>query len=351
MKSVNKISRNGRLRGILLFLIGFVLFLILFMVDVSTGSSELGFRQILNILSGTGSDDYRDILFDFRFPRAITAVLSGIALSISGLQMQSIFRNPLAGPYVLGISSGASLGVAILILGFTGGVGSGFILNAGNWALVMAAWIGSGLVLMLIMAVSVRVKDIMTVLILGIMLASAISALISIMQYLSSESMLKAFVIWTMGSLGNLSWIQIRVLALCISAGLLISLFTIKRLDALLLGEEYAMSLGLNIRTTRIVVFLSTCILAGSIAAFCGPIAFIGIAVPHITRLLFKRSSHKTLLPGSIIVGAIMMLAGDIISQLPGSDRILPINSVTALIGIPVIVWIVIRKNRLISVS
>jgi iron complex transport system permease protein len=338
-------------RTVLVFVAALLVFIILFIIDISTGTSVVGFKEIFNILTGGDGSDYINILTDFRLPRAITAVLAGIALSISGLQMQTVFRNPLAGPYVLGISSGASLGVAILILGFSGGVGVALISAAGNWAIVIAAWIGSGLVLLLIMIVSSRVRDIMTVLILGIMLASAISAVISIMQYLSSESMLKAFVVWTMGSLGNLSWIQIRVLLISIAAGTILSIITVKRLDALVLGEDYARSMGLNVKISRFLVFLSTCILAGSIAAFCGPIAFIGITVPHITRLLLKKSSHKLLLPATILIGANVLLASDIISQLPGSDRILPINSVTALIGIPVIIWIIIRKSRLISIG
>jgi len=195
------------------------------------------------------------------------------------------------------------------------------------------------------------VRDIMTVLILGIMFASAISAVVSILQYFSNESMLKAFVIWTMGSLGNLSWEQLVVLVISVITGIILGVITIKPLDALLLGEDYATTLGLRIRPSRLLVFLSTSILAGSVTAFCGPVAFIGIAVPHITRLIFKRSSHRFLLPGSLLIGAIILLAGDIVCQLPGSDRILPINSVTALIGIPVLVWVIVRKNKLIAVA
>ncbi|MEZ5000396.1 MAG: iron chelate uptake ABC transporter family permease subunit [Bacteroidales bacterium] len=226
-----------------------------------------------------------------------------------------------------------------------------YLAGLGNWAIAAAAWFGSALVLLLIMVVSVRVRDIMTVLIMGIMFASAISAVVSIMQYFSSESMLKSFVIWTMGSLGNLSWPQIKVLGLSVTAGLTLGVAAIKKLDAMVLGEDYAMSVGLNIIPTRVIVFISTSILAGSVTAFCGPIAFIGIAVPHIARIIFRQSSHRVLLPGTMLTGAIILLCGDIISQLPGSDRILPINSVTALIGIPILIWIIVRRNSFISVS
>jgi len=278
-------------------------------------------------------------------------LIAGMALSVSGLQMQTVFRNPLAGPYVLGISSGASLGVAILILGLSSVISVNISMVFNSWAIVGAAWLGSGLVLVLIMIVSVRVRDIMTVLILGIMFASAVSAIVSIMQYFSDESMLKSFVIWTMGSLGNLSWQQLNILIICVIAGLFLSINTTKMLNALLLGEEHARSLGLRLRTARILIFLSTSILAGSVTAFCGPLAFIGIAVPHICRLVFATSSHNYLIPGTILVGSIALLTSDIISQLPGSGKILPVNSVTALIGIPVLIWIIIRRNKFIRLS
>jgi len=346
------IERRGakRTNGLKFLILSFLL-IIFFILDLVTGSVDIPFREVINVLAGKSGSAFETIVMDFRLPRAITAVIAGMALSVSGLQMQTVFRNPLAGPYVLGISSGASLGVALLILGFSSVFQFNAIFFAGNWALVAAAWTGSALVLILILFVSSRVRDIMTVLILGIMFASAISAVVSILQYFSNESMLKAFVIWTMGSLGNLSWEQLVVLVISVITGIILGVITIKPLDALLLGEDYATTLGLRIRPSRLLVFLSTSILAGSVTAFCGPVAFIGIAVPHITRLIFKRSSHRFLLPGSLLIGAIILLAGDIVCQLPGSDRILPINSVTALIGIPVLVWVIVRKNKLIAVA
>jgi iron complex transport system permease protein len=337
-------------RSYIFMMLGIAL-VVLFVVDLLTGSVSVSLRDLLGAVAGDAETEVINILHDFRLPRALTAVLAGMALSVSGLQMQTVFRNPLAGPYVLGISSGASLGVAILILGLSSVMSVNISMTFNSWAIVGAAWIGSGLVLLLIMTVSLRLRDIMTVLILGIMFASAVSAIVSIMQYFSNESMLKSFVIWTMGSLGNLSWQQLNILIISIIAGLSVSMLTIKMLNALLLGEDHARSMGLKIRTARILIFLSTSILAGSVTAFCGPLAFIGIAVPHICRLIFYTSSHEYLIPGTMLCGSIALLASDIISQLPGSGRILPVNSVTALIGIPVLIWIIVRRNKFISLS
>jgi iron complex transport system permease protein len=282
----------------------------------------------------------------FRLPKAITSLLVGIALSISGLQMQTLFRNPMAGPYVLGLSSGASLGVAFVILGFSSNLTPDSIRGFGNWAIAAASWAGAGSVMILVMIISSRVKNIMTVLILGIMLASAISAVVSIMQYFSNETMLKTYIIWTMGSLGNLTSSQLNVMILSVAAGIILSLISVKMLNALLLGEEYARSIGLDIKLSRIIIMAGTSILAGTITAFCGPIGFIGIAVPHLARIIFRTSDHKILIPATILTGAVIMLVSDMISQLPGSDNVLPVNSVTALIGIPVVIWVILRDQK-----
>ncbi|MGM0667099.1 MAG: iron chelate uptake ABC transporter family permease subunit [Bacteroidota bacterium] len=337
-------------RSYLFIFLGIVL-VFLFIVDLLTGPVNIAPGDLVKALAGSLDESTQRILLDFRLPRALTALLAGMALSLSGLQMQTVFQNPLAGPYVLGISSGASLGVAILVLGLSSVISVNISLLFNSWAIVAAAWLGSGLVLLLIMIVSVRVRDIMTVLILGIMFASAVSAIVSIMQYFSNESMLKSFVIWTMGSLGNLSWKQLNVLMISILAGLALSVGTTKNLNALLLGEEHAHSLGLSVKSSRLLIFISTSILAGSVTAFCGPIAFIGIAVPHICRLIFATSSHNYLIPGTILLGGIVLLASDILSQLPGSGKILPVNSVTALIGIPVLIWIIVGRNKFIRLS
>jgi len=320
--------------------------IILFILDLFLGSVSLEVRDVLKVLSGDSANVAGSIILDFRLPKALTALLVGVALSLSGLQMQTLFRNPLAGPYVLGVSSGASLGVALVILGFSSGISFLNLQQTGNWILVISAWLGSGIVMLLILFISVRVRDIMTILILGMMLASGLSAVVSIMQYFSNETMLKAYVIWTMGSLGNLSPGQLKILTLSVIAGSLLTILSVKILNALLIGENYAGSMGLNIKWSRVLIFTCTTILAGSVTAFCGPIGFIGIAVPHIVRNLFKTSDHSVLVPGTILCGAIIMILSDIVSQLPGSEIVLPVNSVTSLIGIPVVIWVIVKNKN-----
>ena len=330
-----------------------LLLVLLFLASLLTGPVSIPLKQIYGLLKegDAGNYIYRTILVEFRLPKALTAVLAGAALSVSGLQMQTIFRNPLAGPYVLGISSGAGLGVAIVVLGF-GSVFSGQEINyLANWIQISAAWIGSAVVLLVILIVSMKVKDIMTILILGILFGGAASAIVNILQYFSQHTMLKTFVIWSMGNLGSLSIKQLYVLIPCIIAGLVMSFLLVKQLNLLLLGETYARSMGMNIRVSRILVFISTSILAGSITAFCGPIGFIGIAVPHVVRLMFNTANHRILIPGTVIMGAVVLLGGDIISTMPRNDVILPINSVTALMGIPVVIWLVVKNRRLSTVS
>jgi iron complex transport system permease protein len=326
---------------------GLVLLLILFLIlDIFFGSVSIDPSQIVKAVFVHTGSNFETIILKFRLPKAITALTVGIALSLSGLQMQTIFRNPMAGPDVLGISSGASLGVAFVILGFSAHLSPENISGLGNWVLVVASWAGAGAVMFLIMIISARVKEIMTILILGIMLSAGISAIVTIMQYFSSESMLKAYVIWTMGSLGNLTESQLSVLLISVSAGLILSLVSIKMMNALLIGENYARSIGLNIKLARILIFSCTSILAGSVTAFCGPIGFIGIAVPHLARILFKTSDNRILVPGTVIIGGLMMLFSDIVSQLPGSESVLPVNSVTSLIGIPVVIWIILSNRK-----
>jgi iron complex transport system permease protein len=326
---------------------GLALLLILFLIlDIFFGSVSIKASDVLRAVFTDADSNSETIIFKFRLPKAITALAVGIALSLSGLQMQTVFRNPMAGPDVLGISSGASLGVAFVILGFSSGLSPESLKGFGNWLLVGASWIGAGAVMILIMVISSRVKDIMTILILGIMLSSGISAVVTIMQYFSNETLLKAYVIWTMGSLGNLTSSQLNILLICVLFGVLLSLVSSKMLNALLLGENYAGSIGLNVRHARILIFAGTSILAGSVTAFCGPIGFIGIAVPHIARILFKTSDHKILIPGTVLCGGVVMLISDIISQLPGSENVLPINSVTSLIGIPIVIWVIFRNRK-----
>lgn len=338
--------KNDKFRISILILLAFLLFL----TDLSIGSANLSFSKVLNLLFSANqyTSDWFTIHM-FRFPRAVTATIVGVALSVSGLQMQTVFRNPLAGPYVLGISSGASLGVALVVLGFSGYFAGDVFFVSGNWLLVVAAWLGSILVLLVILLVSFRVRDIMTLLILGIMFASGISAIISILQYFSGESALKAFVIWTMGSVSNVSREQIPVILAGIIPGLIFSIFAIKSSNAIQLGENHAKTLGVNIVRYRTIIFISTSLLTGTVTAFCGPIGFIGIAVPHICRMIFQTSNQGILFISSIFAGASLMLISDIISQLPGSESILPVNAVTSLLGIPIVVWIIFKKQKLIG--
>jgi iron complex transport system permease protein len=337
-----KSRRNTRLIFSSLVLL-VAIFLIL---DIFFGSVSIKASDVIKAIFTNADSNFEIIILKFRLPKAITALTVGVALSLSGLQMQTVFRNPMAGPYVLGISSGASLGVAFVILGFSSNITTVSLSGLGNWILVAASWIGAGAVMLLIMVISSKVKDIITILILGIMLSSGISAIVTIMQYFSNETMLKAYVIWTMGSLGNLTASQLNVLLISVLAGVIMSLFSSKMLNALLLGENYASSIGLNVRIARAVIFTCTSILAGSVTAFCGPIGFIGIAVPHIVRILFKTSDHKILIPGTILMGGAVMLISDIISQLPGSESVLPVNAVTSLIGIPVVIWVILRNRK-----
>jgi iron complex transport system permease protein len=342
--SVNRAITSKEQRVIFLILFGILL--CLFILDIFLGSLNIKPVDVLKAIFSGAPSDSAVIILKFRIPKALTALIVGIALSLSGLLMQTVFRNPLAGPDVMGISSGASLGVAIVVLGFSGSISHENLSPFSNWILVFASWAGAGIIMFLIIALSTRVRDIMTILILGIMLSSGISAIVTILQYFSHETMLKAYIIWTMGSLGNLGSEQLRVLIISVAIGFIMSLFAIKVLNALLIGESYAASLGVNVLWSRILIFTSASILTGSVTAFCGPVGFIGIAVPHITRILFRTSEHRILIPSTILAGGVAMLLSDIVSQLPGSDVILPINSVTSLLGIPIVIWIIMRNKN-----
>ena len=318
-----------------------MLTLLLLLADMAVGSTSIPLKELWRSLTGNGSDEsIRYIILNFRIPKAVTALLSGAALSAVGLQMQTLFRNPLAGPYVLGVSSGAGLGVALFLLGapLLGVAGHSFVRSLG---VAGAAWLGSALVLAIVMAVSRRIKDIMVILILGMMFSSGVGAIVQILQYLSKEESLKAFVIWTMGSLGDVTFDQLAVLVPSIIAGLLLAVVTIKPLNLLLFGEEYAVTMGLNIRRSRGLLFLSTTLLAGTVTAFCGPIGFIGLAMPHVTRMLFRNSDHRVLVPGTVLSGAAVLLLCDLVSKM----FTLPINAITALLGIPIVVWVVLRNK------
>lgn len=324
---------------IVLFISLCALVAVLFSIDMSVGAVNVPLADVWAALTGGDCPAATArIVLDIRLVKAVVALLAGAALSVSGLQMQTLFRNPLAGPYVLGISSGASLGVALFILGAPIIGASGFISSVG---IAGAAWIGAALVLAVIAVVGHRIKDIMVILILGMMFSSGVGALVQILQYLSREDALKSFVIWTMGSLGEVTTQQLYVLIPAVTVGLALAVLTIKPLNMLLFGEEYALTMGLDIKRSRGLLFLSTTLLAGTVTAFCGPIGFIGLAMPHVTRMIFRNSDHRILLPGTVLTGASIMLVCDIVSKL----FVLPLNAITALLGIPIVVWIVLRNK------
>ncbi len=333
-----------------ILLICLVLVLVfLTLLNISLGSIKIPFKEVAQALMGnaTSKTSWDYIIINFRLPKAITAILVGVALSISGLLMQTLFRNPLAGPYVLGLSSGASLGVAIVVLG------SGILplglskIFTSSLGLVLASGIGSSLVLLAVLLVSERLKDTMSILIVGLMFGSLTSAIVSVLSYFTTAEQLQKYTFWQMGSLGNLSWSNVSFLAIITCIGISLSFLVIKPLDALLLGERYASSLGVNFKRTRYIILFATSILAGSITAFVGPIAFIGLAVPHMAKLLFQTSNHFILFWSTSLLGAIVLLFCDIVAQLPGNDITLPINAITSIIGAPIVVWLLVRKKRI----
>lgn len=329
----------------LLFLLLCALLVVLLLLDLALGSVSITGSEMWNSLFGKSDDSiYREILLGYRLPKALTAVVAGCALSVSGLLMQTLFRNPLAGPDVLGVNAGASLGVALITM-FSSGVG-GFLLGFGSWGLVVAAVAGAVGVLLLVLLVSVRVPDLVSLLIVGVMFGYLASSVVSILQNVSSPDTLKIFVIWTFGSLSAVSWKLFPVMLAVISVGFLLVFGMQKSLNALLLGENYAKGLGVSVRKIRFGIIAATALLAGGITAFVGPIGFIGITVPHLARGLFRSWDHRVVLPASMLCGAILMLLCDFIAQGPFFSNSLPINSVTALFGAPLIIWILLKNNR-----
>lgn len=330
-------------RSTILFTLLTLCVVVLFAVDMCVGSVDVSLGDIWAVLTGGECNPITEkIIIDIRLMKALTAILAGAALAVSGLQMQTLFRNPLAGPYVLGVSSGASLGVALFILGAPLlGLGGSSLLS--SFGVAGAAWIGAAAVLAMVAAVSRRIKDIMVILILGMMIGSAVSAIVQVLQYLSHEEALKSFVVWTMGSLGDVTTAQMWLVAPSVLAGLAISVAVIKPLNLLLLGEPYARTMGLNIGRTRMLILLSTTLLAGTVTAFCGPIGFIGLAIPHMARILFRNADHRILMPAAALTGATALLICDIISKL----LTLPVNTNTALLGIPIVIWVVVRNKNI----
>lgn len=326
-------------KPIILFILLIILMVWLFIYDLTVGSVYIPFDEVCGIILGNNQSYLNSqIVINIRLIKAIVALLAGAALSVSGLQMQTLFRNPLAGPYVLGISSGASLGVALFILGMPL-IG----LSASSFPLGMAgaAWIGAALILVVIGALSRRIKDIMVILIICMMFSSGVAAVVQILQYLSHDEALKSFVIWTMGSLGDVTGSQLPILFGAIFIGLLLAFFTVKPLNQLLLGEDYAITMGLNVKQSRSLLFLSTTLLAGTVTAFCGPIGFIGMAMPHVTRMMFNITNHRILVPANILTGGCILIICDIFSKM----FLLPINAITSLLGIPIIIFVVLQNR------
>lgn len=321
-----------------------------FLVSISLGSVQIPISDTVKVLTGgePTTESWRYIILDYRLPKSLAAILIGSGLALSGLLMQTLFRNPLAGPFVLGISSGASLGAALLIFGgsLLAPVGLSFALS--DTALALASSAGSFLVLLIVLGVSTKLKDSMALLIIGLMFGSITSALVTILSFFSDAEVLQQYIFWSYGSIGNLSWSALGILAGICLLGTLLTLFCLKALNVLLLGEAYAGTLGFSLPRVRLVIILATGLLAGGITAFAGPIAFIGLAVPHLTRLLFRSSDHRILLPGVLLCGAILMLLCDTLAQWPNSAYVLPINAITSLVGAPVVIWLLLRRRRLL---
>jgi len=331
-------------RSRFLFIALGLLLVLLLLCDLAFGSVTIPFRALLAVISGEGDTAFREIVLNYRLPKAITAVLAGAALSVSGLLMQTLFRNPLAGPDVLGINAGAGLGVALVTM-LASGVG-GLLLGVGSWGLVAAAIIGAAAVLFLVLLTSVRVPDLVSLLIVGMMFGYIGGALTSVFQNFSNPDTLKVFIVWTFGSLSAVSWSMMPLLVVVIVVGLIVSFSLIKTLNVLLIGEHYAKGLGVSVMRVRFLLILATALLAGGVTAFAGPVTFIGVTVPHIARGLFKSWDHRIVLPASILCGSCLLLLCDIVTQLPGlGGNTLPINSVTALFGAPLIIWIILKRR------
>jgi iron complex transport system permease protein len=329
-----------RSQNFLYFAILSVLTMLLFLSDLAWGSITIPFREIMDVFFGKGESINTEILLNFRLPKAITAILTGAALSVAGLMMQTLFRNPLAEPYILGVSSGASLGVALVTM--ASGFLPAILMNSG-WAMILAAVIGGALVLLMVLGVSFRIQNAVSLLIVGIMFGTIAGSVVSVMQNFSNPDAIKLFIMWTFGSLSAVTWTYMQALLPIILLGLIMAMMLHKRLDVLLLGENYARGLGVSVIQTRFFIILATGLLAGGITAFTGPIAFVGVAIPHIARGIFKTSTHKILIPATMLCGASLLLVCDLISQLPAYT--LPINTISSLFGAPIILWIILKKK------
>lgn len=321
------------------------LLLVLFLMNISMGSVRIPISETLKVLVGTTPSQpvWADIIFDFRLTKALTCILAGGALALGGLMMQTLFRNPLAGPDVLGLSSGASLAVAMVIMA----TGTGSLLFYHSFSLALAASIGCASIFLIMIAVAQRIKDNVSLLLIGLMIGALTSSIVSVLQFVSRAEDQQYYLVWTFGSIGSLNWNEIQILGLAVLIGVGIALSSVKSLNAWLLGDNYATSMGINLKKSRMLIIIGTCILTGAVTAFCGPIAFVGLAVPHLARLAIDTTNHKILIPAVLISGASLMLFCDMLSQLPGDGFVIPINAITSLVGAPVVIWVIVRSKKI----
>ena len=321
------------------------LLLILFLVNISTGSVQIPVTETIKVLTGRSSSDtvWANIIFDFRLTKALTCILAGGALALGGLMMQTLFRNPLAGPDVLGLSSGASLAVAIVIMA----AGTGSLLFSYSFSLALAASIGCLAIFLIVIGIAQRIRDNISLLLIGLMIGALTSSIVSVLQFVSRAEDQQYYLVWTFGSISSLNWAEIQILGCAVLAGILISLSMIKPLNAWLLGDNYATSLGIKLKQSRMLIIIGTCILTGAVTAYCGPIAFVGLAVPHLARLAIDTTNHKILIPAVLLCGSTLMLCCDVLSQLPGDGFIIPINAITSLVGAPVVIWVIVRSKKI----
>ena len=338
-------------RPIIPLLIGISIALgVFFLLNLLLGSVSIPLRAICEMLLGSEEQPvvWQNILWKSRVPQALTALVAGAALSVSGLQMQTVFRNPLADPSVLGVSAGASLGVAFVVLlsGAVGGVALSRLGYLGEIALSVAAILGSLSVLALIVFISTKVKGNVTLLIIGVMIGYVANAIIGVLKFFSVEEDIRAYVIWGLGSFARVSGDQMLLFVTLMTLLIPLSFLLIKTMNLLLLGSNYARNLGLNIHRARLLVILSAGILVAIVTAYCGPIMFIGLAVPHLARTLFRSSDHRVLMPATVLIGSTLALACNLIARMPGFEGALPLNSVTALIGAPVVASVLFRKRK-----
>ena len=318
--------------------------MVLFLVDISLGSVKIPLTDTLKVLTGGEPSNpiWADIIFDFRLTKAFTCILAGGALALGGLLMQTLFRNPLAGPDVLGLSSGASLAVAIVVM--IGGLGTLF---SSSLSIALAASVGCAGIFMIVLSIAHRIRDNISLLLIGLMIGAATASVVSIIQFVSRAEDLQYYIIWTFGSMSSMNWTEILILGVGTVIGLSIAITSIKPLNVWMLGDNYATSLGINLKRSRLLIIIGTSILTGVVTAFCGPIAFVGLAVPHLARLVIDTTNHKILIPVVILMGGVVMLFCDILTRLPGNDFVIPINAVTALIGAPVVIWVIVRSKKI----